>query len=136
MKRRELKKAIKEYANKTKFYRYGLIRQLILLKEKRHIALINAIPKVTCPNCGSNSIELEYSDSEYNSHAWLYCGDCDYDFDDTYGFEEAIGALYCEPYFDSLEVEIDLIMDGNVNHSYKWSLYCEEEIIKMLKYKI
>lgn len=135
MRRRELKKVIKDYANKTKFYKYGLIRQLIKLKEKRHLALVNAIPKIKCPECGSYSIDMEYSDSEYDSYAYLYCDDCDHGFDDIYGYENAIDALYCEPYFDTLLLEVEYL-DGKVKPSYEWSLHCEKEIRKMLNSKI
>lgn len=135
MKRRELKKAIKKYAREIKFYKYGLISQLIKFKEKRHIALVNAIPKVKCPQCGSNLVDLEHSDSEYDSYTWLSCHDCGCDFDDLYGYADAIDELYCEPYFDTLQLEVE-DMGGNVKYNHEWSLYCEEEIRKMLNSKI
>ena len=139
MKRKDLKKAIKEYSDEVKFYKLGLVRRLVQLKEKRYNYLLSRIPKVVCPHCGSHLVEVTSSDSEYDDDKWLYCTTCGESFDDTFGLIDTMEDLALEPYFDTIQLELsfnfnieDSIYDNSIKFDSDWQAYCEEAIRSML----
>ena len=132
MQRRELENDVKEYSRKIKFFKLGIIRQLIELKERREKTLKNAIPEIICPQCGSPKIGIESDDREYHFDSWLYCEDCGEDFDDDCGYIDACNELESEAWFDTLEV-IAHFEPERVTGDDIWQKYCEKEISKMLK---
>ena len=132
MQRKELEKAVEEYSHKIKFFKLGLIRQLIELKARRRKTLENAIPKIICPQCKSPKIGIESDDREYHFDYWLYCENCGVDFDDEYGYIDACNELESEAWFDTLEV-IAHFEPERVTGDADWQKHCEKEISKMLK---
>lgn len=112
---------IKEYSKKIRFQDLDLIKKLILKKEERKRIKKEAIPKVICPKCQSDVIEIEYSDDEYSSYHWLSC-ECGEDFEDDYGYFKAIEDLYLEDYFDEIEVYLDL-KEGKVKFDENWEKF-------------
>lgn len=131
MKRKELKKAIKEYSNKINFYELGLVRKWILWEEKELIKLKNAIPKVKCPYCDSNNVEFEYDEDEYSDYGCFYCECCDSDFEDEFGYEDAITELHAFDYWDSILIE--LCFENPDTTTYKWKEFCRKELKRMIK---
>lgn len=128
MRRRELKKAIKEYSNKTKFYKLGLVRQLIQWKEKEYKRLEDNIPKIICPSCGSKRIELDYSDDEYSCERCLTCCDCWECIEE--GKEEYFNAYDELDNFNFID-GIEMYMWGTgmeVTPGSEWNDFCEKEI--------
>ncbi|APF21698.1 hypothetical protein [Clostridium butyricum] len=126
MKGKELRKRVKEFSHKTNFYKLGLVRKYIKQQYKEKQALIEAIPKVVCPHCGSKKISIEYDESEYSSYSWLYCEDCEEDFEDTFGFKDAIQELDCLSWGDIISVELHF-EEPNIK-SLEWREFCEEQI--------
>lgn len=134
MQRKELKKAVSKYAKKVKFYRYGLISKYLKHLKKEELKLINSIPSVKCPFCGSDKIEIEYSDSEYSSDSWLCCKECEENFDDEVGYVDKMKEISCIPWWDNIYNTISC--DDNINfESISWKQYCESEIIAELNNK-
>lgn len=137
MQRSELRKAIKSYASRVNFHKYGLIRQLIKLKEKRWDYLKSELKKreVVCPFCGEEVMCVEYSDSEYDDSVWLdccYCGESLDDSDDrVIAYMSIHDRLHCEAYFDSLENVV--IFGDSMGGGYKWEQYCEQVIRGLLE---
>lgn len=129
MRRRELRKAVSKYAKEVKFYRYGLIAKYLKHLKKEELKLLNSIPKVKCPFCNSENIEIEYDDCEYSSESWLYCDDCDECFDDEVGFIDKIDEVRCIPYWDDIYNRIHCGEYINFE-SIKWKEYCEKTILK------
>ncbi|HHD2753274.1 TPA: hypothetical protein ACOTG0_002083 [Clostridium perfringens] len=128
MRRRELKKAIKEYSNKTKFYKLGLVRELIQWKEKEYERLKSNIPDVVCPYCGSKRVEIDCSDDEYSCGRYLSCSDCCEWIQDH---EEEYIKAYDE--FDNFNFidGIEMYMWGTgmkVTPGSEWNDFCEKEI--------
>ena len=136
MQRRELQKAIRRYAKEVNFHKYGLIRQLLKLKERRWEYLKTQLKEkeVICPNCCKSIMYIECSDSEYDSSEWLccdYCGEClDEDDDRAFAYIDVYNKLLCEDYFDSLLSEV--VFSGNVGDGHEWQLYCEKVIRGLL----
>lgn len=129
MRRRELKKAISKYAKENKFYKYGLIAKYLKHFENEKKKLYNSLPKLKCPYCGGNDIELEYSDCEYSDYTWLSCQCCGEDFEDDFGYSDIIKQIECIPYWDSIYNRISC--DDNIDFkSIEWKEYCEEIILK------
>lgn len=130
MQRRELKKAIKKFSHKTNFYKLGLVRQYLKKQEEEHIKLINAVPKIVCPHCGSKYIDIERSDEDFCDDSWLYCKDCGEEFDDNYNYIDAIENLRFEPWGDNIAIELHF-GDKDIK-SKEWQDFCEKEIKKYL----
>lgn len=130
LQRRELKGAIRDYSHKTNFYKLGLVRKFLLKQKKEERELINAVPKVTCPYCGSRKIGIDYSDDEYSSDRWLYCDDCNESFDDDFGYIEAVSAIEYLCWNDSILIR--LYFEEPDIKTEEWKMYCEKEIKKYL----
>lgn len=133
MRRKELKKAIKEYSNKTKFYKLGLVRKLIQWKEKEYKRLEGNMPKIICPYCGSKRIEIDYiDDGLYSTCRELTCSDCcEYIEDHEEEFFKAYNELDDFNFIDGIEMYIwgtgMEIIPGS-----KWNKFCEKEIKDIL----
>lgn len=135
MQRSELQKEIRRYANTVNFHKYGLIRQLLKLKEKRWKYLKEEVRKkeVMCPYCNQDVMEIEYDDYEYGGDTYLYCSHCDNMLDDEIAWKyiKAYDILSCESYFDDLLNEV--FFTDSKGSGYQWEMYCEGLIKKMLE---
>lgn len=133
MQRRELERAIKEYSNRTKFYKLGLVRKLIQWKEKEYKRLQDNIPKIVCPNCGSKRIVIDYSDDDYSNERYLTCWDCCENIKEEKEQEylDAYYELVSFSYIDGIEMHIwgD---NFKVTPSEEWNKFCEKEIKKII----
>jgi hypothetical protein len=131
LQRSELRKAIKKFSHEANFYRLGLVRKLIQHRDRREKESINNIPKVLCPNCGGTKISVEHTDSEYYNDTWLHCEECEEDFDDEFGYEDAIQTveLLCWGYL----VDIELHFENPDIKSAEWQNRCKELILEELK---
>lgn len=133
MQRRELKRAIKEYSNRTKFYKLGLVRKLIQWKEKEYKRLQDNIPKIVCPNCGSKRIVIDYSDDDYSSERYLTCWDCCENIKEEKEQEylDAYYELVSFSYIDGIEM---YIWGDNfkITPCEEWNKFCEKEIKKII----
>lgn len=128
MQRRELERAIKEYSNRTKFYKLGLVRKLIQWKEKEYKRLQDNIPRVVCPNCGSKSVCVD-SDSFTQ---YLFCKDCEEWLEEA---EEEYLYAYNElcsfQYVDTIKMHI-WGNDFKITPGEEWNKFCEKEIKKII----
>lgn len=133
MQRRELKRAIKEYSNRTKFYKLGLIRKLIKWKEKEYKRLQDNIPKIVCSNCGSKRIVIDYSDDDYSSERYLTCWDCCENIKEEKEQEylDAYYELVSFSYIDGIEMYI-WDYDFKITPGEEWNKFCEKEIKKII----
>lgn len=131
MQRRELKKAIRKFSHRTNFYKLGLIRKLLKHREEEQKELENNIPKVICPNCGSTSIDVENDDREYSNDSWLHCNNCEHDFDDTFGYEDAIQEIECLCW--GYAVDVELHFEEPDIKSLEWQKRCRDLILEELK---
>lgn len=131
MQRKKLKKAIKNFSNKTNFYELGLIRKLLIHREKEEVLFKNRIPLVKCPYCGSHAVLIDSDGSEYPSEDFLTCKDCWDSFDDKFGYIDA-----CKEY-DSLcwgyNVDVELHFEKPDIKAYKWKEQCKSLILKELE---
>lgn len=136
MQRRELKRAIKEYSNRTKFYKLGLVRKLIQWKEREYKRLQDNIPKITCPNCGSKRMVVDYSDEDYSSERYLSCCDCCEFIEEEkeQDFFEAYDELASFDYIDGIEMHI-WGYDFKITPGEEWNKFCEKEIKKIIGVK-
>ena len=134
MRRRELKRAIKEYSNRTKFYKLGLVRKLIQWKEKEYKRLQDNIPKVVCPNCGSKRMVVDYSDDDYSSERYLSCCDCREFIEEEkeQEFFDAYDELASFDYIDGIEMHI-WGYDFKITPGEEWNKFCEKEIKEILR---
>lgn len=134
MRRRELKRAIKEYSNRTKFYKLGLVRKLIQWKEKEYKRLQNNIPKIVCPNCGSKRMVVDYSDDDYSSERYLSCYDCGEFIEEEkeQEFFDAYDELASFDYIDGIEMHI-WGYDFKITPGEEWNKFCEKEIKEILR---
>lgn len=133
MQRKELKKAVKKFSNKTNFYKLGLVRKYIQYQNNQQEKLNKAVPKVNCPCCNSSRISIDYDDRECCNDSWLFCNKCGEIFEDTFGFIDAIGNA--EYYCWSDEISVILHFDKPNIKSEKWQKYCENEILETLGLK-
>lgn len=130
MQRKELNKKIKEFSHKINFYKLGLIRKYIKKQYKEERKLINAIPKVICPKCGSHNISVEHDERDYVDDSWLYCNDCDEDFEDTFGYINANNELDALAWCDIIAIELHF--EDPDTKTEQWKTFCETEIKKYL----
>lgn len=134
MRRRKLKRAIKEYSNRTKFYKLGLVRKLIQWKEKEYKRLQDNIPRVVCPNCGSKRMVVDYSDDDYSSERYLSCCDCCEFIEEEkeQEFFDAYDELASFDYIDGIEMHI-WGYDFKITPGEEWNKFCEKEIKEILR---
>lgn len=133
MRRRELKRAIKEYSNRTKFYKLGLVRKLIKWKEKEYKRLQNNIPNIVCSNCGSKRMVVDYSGDDYSSERYLSCCDCGEFIEEEkeQEFFDAYDELASFDYIDGIEMHI-WNYDFKITPGEVWNKFCEKEIKKII----
>ena len=130
LQRRDLKKAINEFSKKTNFYELGLIRKLLIHREKEKEKLRKMIPHVKCPFCGSSKIIIDYDDSEYSSYEFLTCENCLESFDDIYDY------INNKENYDNIRwgypLDIVLYFENPNIKLYEWQELCRSLILKEL----
>jgi hypothetical protein len=131
LQRKELKKAIKRFSNEANFYKLGLVRKYIQHMNEEQNRLNESIPKVTCPRCGGNEIEIDHDESEYSSDSWLCCESCYETFDDTFGFIDAVGEADAYCWSDTIAIELHFEEPDVKNE--EWQKFCKSEILKRLE---
>lgn len=132
MQRSELKKELKKKSKALNFYKMGLLKKLILKREKEYLQLLEAVPKVSCPECGSRDLTIDYDDRDWVDASWLFCEDCGNDFrHDEY--IRAISNLEDLQWSMIPELYCSLIEDWT--NSYEWQKKCEKYILEELERK-
>lgn len=133
MKRKELKKAIKEFSHRTNFYELGLIRRLLKYREIEGLKLKQIIPIVKCPSCGSSKISIENEGGDDSFEDFLTCEDCWKSFDDECGYIEAYRNYdyLCWGY----DVDIELHFEEPNIKEYEWQDRCRGLILRELNKK-
>lgn len=130
MQRKELKKAIKNFSNRTNFYELGLVRKLLKHRKKEELLFRSRIPNIVCPSCGSSRICIDDDGSEYSSEEFLTCHDCWDSFDDEVGYIDACKEYDCLCWGYIIDVELHF-EKPDVN-TYKWKEQCKMLILKEL----
>lgn len=130
MKRKELKKAIREFSHRTNFYELGLIRRLLKYREKEELEFRQRIPIVKCPHCGSSKLSIDNDGGEYSFEDFLTCEDCWESFDDKYGYINAHRDYdyLCWGY----EVDVELHFEEPNIKECKWQERCRSLILREL----
>lgn len=123
---KKFKKEVREYCKKTNFYKISLVKKYLKKMHQKELETINKVPKIVCPNCSSKHVSVEYDGDEYSSDSYLYCDDCEFDFDDTFGYISAKEEVECLSWTD--RIEVDLYFEHPDIKSYKWQEFCQEQI--------
>lgn len=131
MRRKELKKEIREFSRKTNFYELGLISKLLKYREKEEIRLKKLIPTVKCPYCGSTNISIDNEGGDYSFEDFLTCNDCWESFDDEYGYIDSYREYDCLCWGYGVDVELHF-ETPNIN-KYEWKQRCRNLILEELK---
>ena len=129
MQRKELRKAIKKFSHQTNFYKLGLVRRYLMKQVEEHNTLVDAIPKVACPKCGSHKISVEDEEIEQSSGYYLYCDTCEETFDDTFGFKDALEEC-CKTWGDG--IALTLYFEKPNIKTEEWKKLCEDKIMRTL----
>lgn len=133
MQRKELKKAIKNFSNRTNFYELGLVRRLIKHRKKEEVFFRAQIPLVKCPYCNSSNISIDDDGSEYSSEEFLTCRNCWESFDDEIGYINAYKNYDILCWSHKVDVELHF-EKPNIN-KYEWQERCRDLILEELQYK-
>ena len=129
-KKKPMEDRIKHFEEITNFHDKELIKQYLEKQDKEEQNVINKIPKIKCPHCRSKKIEVDYGESEYDNYTTLYCESCDHDFEDKWGYIDALRELECLDYGDEVMTTI-WFLKQDINDP-KWQNKCKELMIKYL----
>lgn len=121
-----LNKRAMQYAKSNHYYCIGKIKKYLRLFDRKMNELHSNLGDSVCPECGGKNTYKEYSDSEYDSYAYMSCDDCGNDYDD-YEFINKLEEIESYYYFDGIKMEV-WAYDFKPPRDYNWFKKCDEEM--------